>query len=114
MSEYSGKLVAATIGGHCGTVALYINCDASGIATLHPWRDTYFERDAFTCITVPIVTLDDTVEQERIDAMDCVKMDIEGHGLQALEGARRALAGKRIRTLAFEFGSANLNSRTLF
>ena len=41
-------------------------------------------------------------------------MDIEGHELFALRGARPALAVGKICALAFEFGSSNLNSRTFF
>lgn len=40
VSKFSAKLVAAAVGDHRGTATLYTNCDASGVATLHPRRDT--------------------------------------------------------------------------
>jgi hypothetical protein len=43
-----------------------------------------------------------------------MKMDIEGHELFALRGAKRALARGVIRPLSFEFGTGNINSRTFF
>jgi hypothetical protein len=41
-------------------------------------------------------------------------MDIEGHELFALRGAKNALKAGCIRALSFEFGSGNINSRTFF
>jgi Methyltransferase FkbM domain len=43
-----------------------------------------------------------------------MKLDIEGHELFALRGAKRALSRGRVRALALEFGISNLNSRTFF
>ena len=45
---------------------------------------------------------------------DFLKMDLEGHELFALRGAGDYLAPGKIAALAFEFGSANVNSRTFF
>ena len=41
-------------------------------------------------------------------------MDIEGHELHALRGAARILKRRGVDAIEFEFGSANVNSRTFF
>jgi hypothetical protein len=46
--------------------------------------------------------------------VDVLKIDVEGHEVSVLEGARRALEEHRIAAIMFEFGSANINSRTFF
>lgn len=61
-----------------------------------------------------VVTLDSVIASERIEFVDFAKLDIEGHELFALRGAREALAERRIGALSFEFGSGNVNSRTFF
>ena len=42
-----------------------------------------------------------------------IKMDIEGFELFALKGAQEALKGQ-IQLIQFEFGGANIDSRTFF
>ena len=41
-------------------------------------------------------------------------METEGHELRILKGARKLLQTGRIRALTFQFGAANVNSRTYF
>ena len=41
-------------------------------------------------------------------------MDVEGHELFVLRGARQSLASRKIGALSFEFGCGNINSRTFF
>ena len=46
-------------------------------------------------VRVATARLDTWVEAGRIRAPDLIKIDVEGHGHRALEGARRSLAAKR-------------------
>jgi len=48
----------------------------------------------------------------KVEFVDFMKMDIEGHEVFALRGAKRALAAGKIGALSFEFGCGNINSRT--
>jgi hypothetical protein len=41
-------------------------------------------------------------------------MDIEGHELDALSGAKRMFDNKSIDIVAFEFGGCNIDTRTFF
>lgn len=49
-----------------------------------------------------------------VQRMHVLKMDIEGHEMAALKGSERVLNEGKIDTIQFEFGSANVNSRTFF
>lgn len=44
------------------------------------------------CITIPVTTIDDFVDQEGIDQLDFIKMDIEGAELNALKGAEKTIS----------------------
>jgi FkbM family methyltransferase len=81
-------------------------------ASLTPRRDPPFVRRDFRATKVRTLALDhlDSLP-ERIDFL---KLDLEGHDLDALRGAGHLLETGRIGALSFEFGSANLNSRTYF
>ncbi|MBI3695811.1 MAG: FkbM family methyltransferase, partial [Acidobacteria bacterium] len=46
---------------------------------------------------LPVVTLDEIVEELHLDRVDFIKMDIEGSERRALEGARQTLARFRPR-----------------
>lgn len=56
--------------------------------------------------------LDDVAAEERIEHIDLLKLDVEGHELAVLRGASRLLAEKRIARIQFEFGGTNVDSRT--
>jgi hypothetical protein len=43
-----------------------------------------------------------------------LKIDVEGHELAILSGGQEMLSSRRIRALQFEFGPANIASRTFF
>ncbi len=52
--------------------------------------------------SIDVLRLDDYLEEHDLGRVDVMKMDIEGHELQALEGAERALSEQRIRALTME------------
>jgi len=64
-----------------------------GIATLETTEESHAEID------VALTTLDAAFLAERIGVL---KIDIEGHELNALKGATRLLSGRRIRDIVFE------------
>jgi hypothetical protein len=63
---------------------------------------------------VRIRTLDGFCRERRIPRIDFLKMDAEGHELFILRGAKSMLRGGQISALSFEFGAANVDSRTWF
>jgi FkbM family methyltransferase len=83
------------------SVKFYASGDTSGIASLHQRRDSYFNDKDFTLINVNTVTIDDFVREHNLARVDFMKMDIEGHELDALKGAIESLESRVIKALSF-------------
>lgn len=64
--------------------------------------------------TVQLRRLDDFCRVEGVRHIDLLKLDVEGHELQALQGAEESLSSHRIRFVQFEFGAPDIESRTHF
>lgn len=112
----TATLVKKAISGAPGTVTLYAPAEGvgHGLASLHERRDVGVQQTSYQPIEVEAITLDSYAASAHLDRIDLLKMDIEGHELAAMRGASRLLAERRVRTLMFEFGSANVNSGTHF
>lgn len=107
-------VIPVAAGDQPGHALLHVPRSSETIASLHVRRDSYFQDEQFQPQAVQVVTLDQVIAAFGLDVVDFVKIDVEGHELAVLQGARQALRAGRIRALAFEFGSGNLNSRTFF
>jgi FkbM family methyltransferase len=59
-------------------------------------------------------TIDGFCATNAIDRIDFLKLDVEGHELAILRGASQFLASGAITMIQFEFGPANIYSRTYF
>src|ERR1019366_3726445 len=101
-------LIPCALGEKAGQMTYYSSSATDGSASLHVRRDTPFENLAYQQSTVEVRTLDEVIAAEKIDFVDFIKMDIEGHELFALQGARRSLAAGKIGALSFEFGCGNV------
>jgi len=108
------KLLKSAVGSEPGTMKIYTTDQASSISSLYVRRDSYFQSGTTTEEEISIVTLDDVIKDEGLEIVDFMKMDIEGHEYAALEGAKNSLEKGKIKALTFEFGSANINSKTYF
>jgi FkbM family methyltransferase len=62
---------------------------------------------------IELATLDEELDRHGIAALDLWKLDVEGYELQALRGAERSLAARRIRAIFMELGSAQSESAAL-
>lgn len=67
-----------------------------------------------TSETITVKTLDGFCASEGIDRIDFLKLDVEGHELSVLRGAQGMLTKGAISMIQFEFGPANIYSRTYF
>jgi FkbM family methyltransferase len=56
-------------------------------------------------VRVPVRTLDDVLDEMRIEHVDLLKLDVEGFEGEVLAGAARALAASQIRAVLCEFNS---------
>lgn len=63
---------------------------------------------------IEVRTIDHFCAAEGIDRIDFLKIDVEGHELSVLRGAERMLKTGAISIIQFEFGPANIYSRTYF
>lgn len=64
--------------------------------------------------TVRLTTLDDYCLTHGIEHIHLLKLDIEGHELDALSGARKMITGNKIDIILFEFGGCNIDTRRFF
>lgn len=63
---------------------------------------------------VVIDTIDNYCSENMIDHIHLLKIDIEGHELDALAGAKRMFSTKSIDIVSFEFGACHIITRTFF
>jgi FkbM family methyltransferase len=63
---------------------------------------------------IEVKTIDSFCTSNGIERIDFLKLDVEGHELAVLRGASRMLGESRISMIQFEFGPANIYSRTFF
>jgi FkbM family methyltransferase len=98
---------------HEGVMRLYDALEASGsqLATLVPGTFESLYSMKANATEVNVTMLDRFAEQQRIEHVDLLKLDVEGHELEVLRGATRLLAQRRIRTIQFEFGAPQLLSK---
>jgi FkbM family methyltransferase len=62
---------------------------------------------------VKLIRLDDYCERECVTGIDYLKLDVEGHELDVLNGGRRLFAEGRVQFGQFEYGGCNIDSRVL-
>lgn len=72
------------------------------------------DRDQVPAEKVSIKTLDEFLVSEKIEKIDYLKIDVEGHELKVLEGAKQVLDEGRIDHVQFEFGESMVDSRVFF
>ena len=63
---------------------------------------------------VDIKILDDYCDNNSIGKIDLLKIDVEGHELNVLNGARKMFNRSRIGMVMFEFGGAHVDARAYF
>jgi len=95
-----------------GVATIYYDKEQSGLASLYQRNlDSYgLILDKSEGITLR--RLDGYIEESNIQHIEFIKIDIEGHELRAFEGFGKYLDGDFIDYIQFEYGGANLDSRT--
>jgi FkbM family methyltransferase len=92
---------------------LYADSSASGLGSLTKRRVKHFGINFEHKEPVKVTTLDEWLRNESPDETpNVLKMDVEGHELDVLMGASKAL--RRIQVIQFEFGGGNVDSKTYF
>lgn len=96
------------------TSTLYYDEAGSGLASMTKRNLEHFGIDFSLSESILVDTLDNYCERRRIDTIDLLKMDVEGHELDVLSGATRLLEERRIYSILFEFGGCNIDTRSFF
>lgn len=108
------QLFNSGFGDRDEAVRLYSPQEGSPLASLYDRRLDHVGLAMAAHEDVWIKRLDDFCREEGIAHIDLLKLDIEGHELKALEGAAGLIDAGAIDFIQFEFGGANIDSRTYF
>jgi FkbM family methyltransferase len=96
------------------SLVLYSNGETSGMASLYDRHLGHAHIIMKPISRVPLTTLDLFCKHEKVERIDLLKMDVEGHELMVLKGAAEMMLSGGIRAMQFEFGDCNVDSRTFF
>lgn len=107
-------IIGEAVGDQIGTVSFFVPEPGSGISSVYQPRDTYFQVGTFKEEKVPMTTIDHIVEKHQVTKVDFMKIDVEGNELPVFRGAKNTLQARKIKALAFEFGSPQINARAYF
>jgi FkbM family methyltransferase len=107
-------LIEKAVSKEVGKADFYFAKEASDTSSLHSRRESIFKSHEYDNLKVETTTIDKIIKKFDINTIEFLKLDIEGNELNALKGASQSLKDGRVKTLTFEFGSGNINSRTFF
>ena len=93
---------------------LYTNNPLSGLASFYERRLDYIGIDMSAFEEISMRTIDDYCSEKNVNHIHFLKLDIEGHELKCLAGAKNMLEQKKVDFIQFEFGGCNIDSRTYF
>jgi FkbM family methyltransferase len=92
------------------------NGEQASVLTSLEFRLATQEGDIVTDTTesIELTTIDDFCEQNKLEIIHFLKIDVEGHELAVLTGAQQMIKAHKLPLIQFEFGPANIYSRTFF
>lgn len=93
---------------------LYSDTDGSGLTSIYNRKLDYYGISMKECGQSQFIRIDDYCHENNIEHIHLLKLDIEGHELFALKGAKGMIDTKNIDFIQFEFGGCNIDSRTYF
>lgn len=102
------------VGDSEGARTLYYDRAGSGLASLSKRNLGHYDIEFGESETIDVTTMDKYCSDRGIDHISLLKIDIEGHELGALKGASTLFEKRAIDLVSFEFGGANIDTRTYF
>jgi FkbM family methyltransferase len=93
---------------------LYSDTDGSGYASTYQRNLVHFGITMDKSEEIKLSTIDSYCRSNNIEKIHFLKLDIEGHELKALNGAKGMIGNRKIDFIQFEFGGCNIDSRTFF
>lgn len=109
-SEPAMRIVGAALGDRAGSTPLHGGETGSSQASLiaRPGHATV----GAAAVTVPVIRLDDYLEQNGVARVDLLKLDVEGSELAALRGLGGRLNPECVGVIQFEYGGTALDAGT--
>jgi len=99
--------------GRCdGEFTLFSDSNGSGLASMTKRRLDHFNIAFDRSEVCKVETLDNYCAMNNIKRIDLLKVDVEGHELDVLEGARKMFSSEAIQFVQFEFGGCNIDTKT--
>lgn len=99
------------LGSTVGELLLYKNTAASEYGSVYPANYTQYNVVLNQSETIRIDTIDNYCAGHKIQQIDFLKIDVEGHELEVLKGASKMISAGKIPFIQFEFGLAAIESR---
>lgn len=113
--EYEEQITVEPFGvaSEAGTHTLYSDKPGSGLGSLTKRNLEHFGRDFDVQETISTIRFEDYWQQQLSkEPIDFLKLDIEGHEMDALKGCGEAINSTQL--IQFEFGGSNIDTRTYF
>lgn len=95
-------------------LVLYSNEEGSGLASIYHRNLEHFGISMDNSESIKLSTIDTYCQNNNINRIHFLKLDVEGHELAALKGAKQMIENNKIDFIQFEFGGCNIDSRTYF
>jgi FkbM family methyltransferase len=95
-----------------GAREIFYDIERSGFASLYQRNLTSLNVEMKKKESISLIRLEEYLLSNAVQGIDFLKIDIEGHELHAFEGMGKYLNGDFIKVIQFEYGGANLDSRT--
>lgn len=92
----------------------YEDRDYSSHATLYKSIIIQIHKAQTKEYNIETTTIDNFAEKHQINMIDLLKIDVEGHEFKVLQGAKKLLSTRSIKTIQFEFNEFNSISRVFF
>lgn len=111
--RFSGvEIIGDALSDRSGRAELYANFEGSTLASLHKRSLEHHNIAHEKVADINTTTIDEFCKSRHLEKIDILKLDIEGHELQALRGALFILPKTKL--IQFEMGGCNIDSRTFF
>lgn len=104
------------VGHENGVFELYDYDTKDGSSHASLYRDVIKDLHKGNPVAYPvkIITLDEFVENHKIETIDLLKIDTEGNEFNVLLGCKNLLRNNRIKAIHFEFNEMNIISKVSF